>query len=278
MINNNSILFILKYKHRNSIYSLLRYFIWQIIKALKLFPRIVCVSNSKFLIKNIAVANQGGTKLYTCGIYDYDNIMFIKDYYKKFKGSFFDVGSNIGVYSVLISEEINVNIYAFEPHPETYTLLKENLKINLRNNVYAENVALGNYNGIVHFSNSPYSSVNKVMINSGSDGITVNHISLDEFIFINKIIPDIVKIDVEGYEAEVIEGLKNNISSIKFIFVETNESNKIIAMLNHSFDGPYYINFKNKNISTQRHHHEDPVFINRTFKAKVISEMNFQII
>lgn len=275
---NNSISFILKYRYRNRYYSLFKYIIWQIVKLFGLFPRIIQVSNSNFLIENAIVANQGGTKLFTCGIYDYDNIMFIKYYFANNGGYFFDVGANIGVYSILISEVSNVYIYSFEPHPETFNLLKENLKINLRKNVFPENIAIGSRNSIVRLSNSPYSSINKVLTDTLEDGITINQFSLDEFIFANKICPDIIKIDDEGYEVDVLKGLKNNISSVKIIFVEANECNKIIEMLKNNFDGPYYINFKEKTLSNTKYYHEDPVFINKEFKKLLISDMNFQII
>jgi len=204
--------------------------------------------------------------------------MFIKYYFANNGGYFFDVGANIGVYSILISEVSNVYIYSFEPHPETFNLLKENLKINLRKNVFPENIAIGSRNSIVRLSNSPYSSINKVLTDTLEDGITINQFSLDEFIFANKICPDIIKIDDEGYEVDVLKGLKNNISSVKIIFVEANECNKIIEMLKNNFDGPYYINFKEKTLSNTKYYHEDPVFINKEFKKLLISDMNFQII
>jgi len=70
------------------------------------------------------------------------------------KGNIFiDVGANIGLMSIFASKIVGSNgiIYAFEPEPETFVILRKNIEINKINNIQAYNIELGEseYNSII---------------------------------------------------------------------------------------------------------------------------------
>ena len=55
---------------------------------------------------------------------------------------FFDVGANIGLFSLHASKRIGTEgrVFSFEPSPETYKRLKKNFEVNDINNAVADNV------------------------------------------------------------------------------------------------------------------------------------------
>jgi FkbM family methyltransferase len=135
---------------------------------------------------------------------------------------FVDVGANIGSYSIQLAD-LTKNIIAIEPHPQTYNRLKMNFKLNGidENNIYQ--LAIGASNKEVFFTSfSEESSINKVS-NSKSD-LKVTQKSLDTILDLSK--EYIFKIDVEGYELEVLKGMKD-------LFLK----NCVTGIIIESFDG-----------------------------------------
>jgi FkbM family methyltransferase len=280
LLSNNSINFILKFRYRNKFISLIRYLIWWLRKKSNFFPVKIGVGNSLILIKNKKVAEQGGAKLFSCGIYDYDNIMLIKEFLNQAsKGIFFDVGANIGVYSILVSENPNNLIYSFEPHPVTFANLDENISVNKRYNIFAHQVAIGSEQKKVGFTNDDFSSLNKIISGQNfENSITVNQISLEQFIIDNNVLPDVIKIDVEGYEVEVLKGLKEKLSLIKLIIVENNNADTIKVLMQKDFQGPLYVDHKQKVLSNVRYYHEDPVYINKNTISLIENILSYKIV
>jgi len=278
MINKYSVKFLWNWPNKNKILLFYKYCLWQFIKLLNLFPRTILVSKSVFNITNKKVAEQGAMKLYCVGIYDYDNICFIRDYLSSnINKIFFDVGANMGVYSLLISEDKQIKVYAFEPHPITHELLKQNIIDNQRTNIFSKNMACSDINGKMNFENNMYSSLNKLVDNSANNTIQVDSIRLDKFVEDSKIVPLIVKIDVEGAEYEVLKGLGREIEKTHIIICEENKDNRVIDLLKNKFRGPFYVDFKNKTISTTKHYCEDPVFINKKY-IDTLSVINYKLI
>jgi FkbM family methyltransferase len=122
-----------------------------------------------------------------------------------------DVGANIGYYTSTFAKQVGPNgkVFSFEPSPVNFHKLKESCK--LLSNVKLIPFGLGNYNGEMafyqgdddlgatsRFHKYENSRSIKVPVHSGAY-IIENGIAL---------IPNVVKIDVEGYELEVIKGLE----------------------------------------------------------------------
>ena len=141
----------------------------------------------------------------------------------------FDVGANVGQ-SVLRFHTYwpNAKIFCFEPIKSTFCLLADNTR-NI-SNVHSENKALGVSRGIGTIWSKEDSSTNslKAEVNRPETSLgqpeNVEIITLDEFCLEHQVACiDFLKIDVEGYELEVLKGANRMITSgaIQFIYAET---------------------------------------------------------
>ncbi len=133
------------------------------------------------------------------------------------KGDFFiDIGANIGHFTKLASEIVGENgkVYSFEPTPDTFTVLqKETLN---KKNITLFNYALGASEESKTFFTDGISGGNSLIpAKSLKTKHKLNTITLDSLF--QKPYPTLklVKIDVEGYEKEVIKGGSNLIKNQK---------------------------------------------------------------
>jgi len=125
-----------------------------------------------------------------------------------------DVGGNIGVltlYFRLLVGDVG-KIYSFEPDPVAFTILKKNIIENFLENVIIENKAVSNKNKVIGFEVSKQITAGRIKENDDSM-IKVECVSLDNY-FSKKLLKiDFVKIDAEGFDWAVLEGMKNIIKS-----------------------------------------------------------------
>lgn len=124
-----------------------------------------------------------------------------------------DIGANIGFHTLFFADLVGHEglVYAFEPVEYNYQSLKYNVGLNQFQNVRLRNIALGNKNEDLNIvadehSNNPGS----FNLFSKDGNVTVKCHVGDEIVREQRI--DFIKIDVEGYEAFVLDGL---IKSIK---------------------------------------------------------------
>ena len=133
----------------------------------------------------------------------------------------FDIGANIGFYTLLFSKLVGENgkVYAFEPDPETFSLLKRNIGENNINNVVLINKAVSNKEEKIDFyileSNTSGNSVFKENLDKvASKSIKVDSVSLDEF-FGKNFKVDFVKLDIEGSELKALQGMSKILKNSK---------------------------------------------------------------
>ncbi|MCK5111967.1 MAG: FkbM family methyltransferase [Thermoplasmatales archaeon] len=141
---------------------------------------------------------------------------------------FVDVGANIGYYTFLASKIVSDGtIYTFEMDELNYSLLEKNLKLNGCKNVHIYHAAITDSPGVVSYIGdskhpSPMFSLSASSSQAKSDQvISVQAFTLDGFFKDKKSIPDVIKIDVEGAEMKVLNGMQNILKSNKVkLFVE----------------------------------------------------------
>lgn len=122
----------------------------------------------------------------------------------------FDVGANIGFISAIFSlYNPKSQIYAFEPGESNFNYLSQNIESNNLDNVQTFNLALANSNGYQKFNeNSAWGYLENEQLDSKSIGAKVRVMTIDQFIFENKVKKvDFIKIDVEGFEKHVLDGM-----------------------------------------------------------------------
>lgn len=124
---------------------------------------------------------------------------------------FIDVGSHIGYYSLLALQMVGASgrVVAFEANPETFAVLAANAQLNRAANLMAYNCAVGRQPGIGQFSINGRDEGLSSMAVSSERQISVSMTSLDS---LQALAPfekvRMLKIDVEGFEPEVIAGAK----------------------------------------------------------------------
>jgi FkbM family methyltransferase len=117
---------------------------------------------------------------------------------------FFDIGANIGIYSIIIGlREKTTKIYAFEPSEQMFQILKKNLEINFLDNVQSYNLALWNHEGLNNTGGHIYFSDNMISQKK------VKTTTFSNFVKINKIFKiDIINLNINGAELFVFDGAK----------------------------------------------------------------------
>jgi FkbM family methyltransferase len=114
----------------------------------------------------------------------------------------YDVGANIGAYAMLFSRLVGPSgkVIAFEPSPAVAKDLRANLALNGMANVDVVESAVGAEEGTARFD--PVGGESAIGHVSASGSVTVKILALDGI----GGDPDVIKIDVEGYESQVLLG------------------------------------------------------------------------
>ncbi len=130
-----------------------------------------------------------------------------------------DVGANIGYYALMESKLVGENgkVYAIEPAPENFRVLKANVIFNDYKNIELFNFLVGDKNGkekLYLASHRNLHSVIKGHPKATGEYIELPMVKLDDFIK-GKRFPDLIRTDVEGYEYYILKGMKNILNSKK---------------------------------------------------------------
>ena len=132
--------------------------------------------------------------------------------------TFIDIGANFGLYSLSASQKITKEgeILCFEPFPQNYRALTNNISRNNLSMVTAENMAIGDQEGSLKLYYNP-NEYNLGMVSANyienADFHKVEMISLDSYLNSNpRQRIDFIKIDVEGFEYQALLGMKNTLA------------------------------------------------------------------
>jgi FkbM family methyltransferase len=119
-----------------------------------------------------------------------------------------DAGAHIGVHTLSLSMLVGVEgrVYAFEPQRKLYRELVHNLRLNGITNAVALRFALGRNAGVIEMSPT---AANEGATAVGRGGDKAELRSIDSFAFGNV---SFIKIDVESFEDEVLEGARLTIA------------------------------------------------------------------
>jgi len=141
-----------------------------------------------------------------------------------------EFGANIGYYALLASKLLENNgfVYAFEPSPENFKQLKRNIELNNCSQLFElQNIGLGAENTEMKFYISTKGNMSSFIERAESGDIKnievlkVQVLKADEY-FKNKKL-DFVRMDVEGFEIEIIAGMHEILSRTdkpKGLFIE----------------------------------------------------------
>ena len=139
----------------------------------------------------------------------------------------FDVGANVGVYSVCFAELYPyARIFSFEPVPSTFAILKQNTDSHDRIQVFnigfwseATKLELGFPEDRTDLEN-----IGLYSIHGTKNKVTVDCQVLDAWCAEHDVYPDFIKIDAEGAEDHIIAGGANCFENhVKYVVCEENK-------------------------------------------------------
>jgi len=129
-----------------------------------------------------------------------------------------DVGAHHGYFSLLLSHWVGAGgrVYAFECLPENADIAARNVALNGLDNMTVVRQAVGAQSGTVEIVNNS----GGIMGRRGPEVslLKMEMIALDEFF--SERVPDLLKIDVEGYEFEVLKGARRCLAARPKIALE----------------------------------------------------------
>ena len=136
-------------------------------------------------------------------------------------GNVLDVGANIGYTATVLARTLDpaYRVYAFEPEPFNYRMLQQTAaQPQLRDRVIALQCAVGAEDGAIElWRNLRHHADHRVITDefrsavSGVTGISVPMVSIDRFLERNPGPVSFVKIDVQGFELPVCQGMKTTL-------------------------------------------------------------------
>jgi FkbM family methyltransferase len=132
-----------------------------------------------------------------------------------------DVGANVGIYTLLLAELVGARgrVFAFEPVARNVELLQRHVEMNGYGNVRIFPSALGDFDGEGGFDSGPNTSMGHV---TAGGPLKVSCSRADTLLAAGEVeAPDVIKIDVEGAEADVLRGASGAMQKRPMVLLAT---------------------------------------------------------
>jgi FkbM family methyltransferase len=143
----------------------------------------------------------------------------------------FDVGANVGAYTVLFAQWVGPagHVFAFEPVPSIARSLRAQLALNrMGDRVTVIEAAVINHAGTLALSAPGHAGINRRALpqDDAAQRLVVPAVSLDLFCAERGVVPGLIKIDVEGAELDVLRGARDTLAAMpgRRVFIEWHPS------------------------------------------------------
>ncbi len=193
-----------------------RFAAWQVGSRLKKVHTHSWIAGSKLVVEN---GMTGATGNIYCGLHEFADMAFVLHLLRE-GDLFLDIGANVGSYTVLASAVCGARTLAFEPDPDTAARLARNINANgIGAQVTVIEAALGAEDGEISFT-AGLDTVNQVAASSQAGRTrTVALRCLDGVAGAADAV--LMKLDVEGYEAQVLAGAEAVLAAPSLLAIET---------------------------------------------------------
>lgn len=171
-----------------------------------------------------------------------------------------EIGANIGYYVLMEAKILSENgyIYAIEPEPSNFDLLKKNVQLNKIENIELKNIAISNKKEIAKLyigkASNLHTLIKKTEENISNEFVEVETETVDSFMTGRRPVT-FIRMDIEGYEVNIFENMENTLAlpSLKKIFIEIHPPsvplekmrNLLQTLLNNGFEIKYAVSRDN---------------------------------
>ncbi|MFO0750945.1 MAG: FkbM family methyltransferase [Myxococcota bacterium] len=164
----------------------------------------------------------GATGNIYCGLHELEDMAFALHYLRPDE-VFADVGANVGSYTILAAGAAHALVHAFEPVPITFAALETNVRVNgLGARTVLQRFGVGDAPGELVMT-SEGDTVNHILRPGESAPNTVRVLvrRLDDLLA--GVVPALVKVDVEGYEYQVLVGGESTFAQCGAAIIEVSQ-------------------------------------------------------
>ncbi len=134
-------------------------------------------------------------------------------------GTFIDVGANVGTWSMSFSRHFN-SVYAIEPYPLNVEALMKNIELNSLTNIFVVSKAASSSKGKIFLSelwrknDGGHVGTTAAQTQFESESFMIDELNLS---------PRLIKIDVEGWGAEVLKGATETLKRTDYVILELHD-------------------------------------------------------
>jgi FkbM family methyltransferase len=162
---------------------------------------------------------------YFFGIHEFDEELFLIHFLQA-NELFIDVGANLGVFSILIARATGAQVMAFEPSPNSASVMKAQIALNqLEDRIQVVEACAGDCCSEAVIQNSVRMDNSVILGNSvtSPDSVTVPMVMIDDIV--QPTVSCVMKIDVEGFEKQALAGALKLLSdsALRALIIETRE-------------------------------------------------------
>ena len=156
-----------------------------------------------------------------------------------------DIGAWCGTWTKVMEPYAN-QIIAFEPDKLHFDCLNKNCK-----NSINKQLAVGNTFGKINLIGDNFTQAKRVSGEGDIQMITIDSLNYNDV--------DMIKIDVEGYDFEVLKGASTTLKNVKYLMIELNNNTKKYGVSNTTVEKHLY----NLGFTTMFDNWPDKVFVKK---------------
>jgi FkbM family methyltransferase len=216
--------------------ALYRFARWQAESRIRNDITFTWIDSAQLIVKK---GMTGATGNIYCGLHEFADMAFVLHMLRP-GDLFVDAGANVGTYTILASKICGARSVSIEPDPETMSFLQRNIDANsIHDLVKTVEAALGKTKGVARFTVG-MDTVNRMAKANDPKSREVNVECLDDILY--ELNPIVIKLDVEGFEGQVLQGGQMTLrkDSLLAVETETNSHDVIDQLLSAGFKQYFY--------------------------------------
>jgi FkbM family methyltransferase len=202
---------------------------WQIASRLCTEIEFEWIEGAKLIVSR---GMTGATGNIYCGLHEFAEMGFLLHLLRP-NDLFLDVGANVGSYAILAASLCSARVIAFEPDPDSARVLRRNIAINhLSALADVREAAVGGVHGKTAFTLG-LDTMNRVAGLGDQSVQLVPIIRLDDIPDAET--PTLIKMDVEGFEEQVLSGASRVLGSPSLLAVQSELCSPMVQHTLQSF-------------------------------------------